>query len=266
MEPIEKFVVNSMQSQGNQADALDDHPSHMEGYRAIITSFKRPSDPLTLHKLLIALRTAGAGSILNQLALSSHHSQLVHLIIRFDPTTAPANYEEIFVADGDHDAMLAVYRDYSLCDAHFHLLLAMVSAKSTHVLPVLSAIWRILTKFGAIQDENILVPKSTADLFPLMSTRFPFYRQDKELLVWYTKQCLRIVDYLPSIRKRILGLLIDKCLEIDVNIFIKDNGDAIIDEEEVANQTDNAENENDNDAAMKVDDEEEAKDMDTVDI
>jgi RNA polymerase I-specific transcription initiation factor RRN3 len=96
-----------------------------------------------------------------------------------------------------------------------------------------------------------------------MSSRFPFYRQDKKLLVWYAKQCLHVLDYLPSIRQRVLELLIDKCLEIDVNIFIKDNGDAIIDdEEEAANKPGDAGN--DNDAVMKV--QEETKRRETVDI
>lgn len=77
-----------------------------------------------------------------------------------------------------------------------------------------------------------LIPKSTSDLFPIMSTRFPFYHWDRDILVWYTKQCFRVLEYLPSIGQRVLELLIDKSLEIDVNIFIKDNGDAVIDEEE----------------------------------
>jgi RNA polymerase I-specific transcription initiation factor RRN3 len=77
-----------------------------------------------------------------------------------------------------------------------------------------------------------LIPKSTSDLFPIMSTSFPFFCWNKEVLVWYVKQCFQVLDYLPSIRQRLLELLIDKCLEIDVNIFIKDNGDAIIEEEQ----------------------------------
>jgi hypothetical protein len=152
MEPIEKFVVNAMRSQEPGGEQAPD-PSHVEGYRAIIASLKRPSDPPTLRKLLIALRTAGNGAVLNHLALGSYHAQLVHLIIRFNPTSAPLNYEEIFT--GDHEAMLQVYEDYSLCDAHFHLLLAMVSAKSTHVLPILSAVWKNLTRFGPILDDKM---------------------------------------------------------------------------------------------------------------
>lgn len=161
MEPIERFVVNAMRSQEpvvpNSTSDGGQHspdPSHVEGYRAIIGSLKRPSDPPTLRKLLVALRTAGNGSVLNQLALGNNHAQMVHMIVRFNPTAPPRNYEEIFTGD-DHDAMLQVYEDYSLCDAHFHLLLAMVSAKSTHMLPILSAVWKILTRYGPIQDEKM---------------------------------------------------------------------------------------------------------------
>jgi RNA polymerase I-specific transcription initiation factor RRN3 len=82
-----------------------------------------------------------------------------------------------------------------------------------------------------------LIPKSTSDLFPIMSTSFPFFSWNKEVLVWYVKQCFQVLDYLPSIRQRLLELLIDKCLEIDVNIFIKDSGEAILDEVEKDSQT-----------------------------
>jgi hypothetical protein len=161
MDAVEKFVVNAIRSQECRSSPMKNElgdvdstdPSHYEGYQAIVGSFKRPSDPRMLRKLMIALRTAGNGSVLNQLVLGNTHAHLVHLIIRFNPTRPPHNYEDVFV--GDHEELLEVYQDCSLCDAHFHLLLAMVSAKSTHVLPVLSATWKFLTKYGPIQDENV---------------------------------------------------------------------------------------------------------------
>ncbi|KAG7346845.1 RNA polymerase I specific transcription initiation factor RRN3 [Nitzschia inconspicua] len=270
MDPIEKFVVNAIKSQeptltveSDSESIVPPDPSHVQGYQAVINSFKRPNDPRLLLKLMIALRTAGNGSVLNQLALGNTHAQLVHLIIRFNPTRPPHNYQDIFV--GDHEEMLKLYKDFSICDAHFHLLLAMVSAKSTHVLPILSATWKVLTKHGPIDDERLshrlhsmifnvlrLVPKSTSDLFPIMSTGFPFYSWNKEFLVWYVKQCFQVLEYLPSIRQRLLELIIDKCLEIDVNIFIKDNGDAIIDEEELAAAKEQKCHVNDDDDTMKV--------------
>lgn len=77
-----------------------------------------------------------------------------------------------------------------------------------------------------------LVPKSYSDLYPIIASKFPFWLRDKETLVWYTKQSFKVLEYLPSIRRQLFELLIDKCVEIDVNIVIKDNGDAIIDETE----------------------------------
>lgn len=161
IEPIEKFVVNAVRSKEAEATTIGSDsgsseppdPSHVEGYQAIINSFKRPSDPRMLRKLMIALRTAGNGSVLNQLVSRNIHGQLVHLIIRFNPTRPPQNYEDVFI--GDHEELLKVYEDFSICDAHFHLLLAMVSAKSTHVLPIISAMWKFLTRFGPIEDQRL---------------------------------------------------------------------------------------------------------------
>jgi hypothetical protein len=159
MDAIEKFVVNAIRSQESISSPTKDelgnvnslNPSHYEGYQAIISSFKRPTDPRLLRKLMIALRTAGNGSVLNQLVLGNTHAHLVHLIIRFNPTRPPNHYEDTFV--GDHAELRLLYQSCSLCDAHFHLLLALVSAKSTLVLPILSATWKHLTRYGPIQDE-----------------------------------------------------------------------------------------------------------------
>ncbi len=77
-----------------------------------------------------------------------------------------------------------------------------------------------------------LVPKSNSDLFPIIAAKFPFWLRDKESLVWYTNQSFKVLEYLPSFRRQLFELLIDKCVEIDVNIVIKDNGDVTIDETE----------------------------------
>jgi RNA polymerase I-specific transcription initiation factor RRN3 len=73
-----------------------------------------------------------------------------------------------------------------------------------------------------------LVPKSTSDVFPVIAAKFPFWTRNAEDLVWYTTQTIKVLEYIPSLRQKIFELLIDKCLEIDVNIFIKDNGDVVI--------------------------------------
>lgn len=247
MAAIEKFVENAVLSQEprNDGTANKVDPSHVEGYRAILKALKRPSDPSMICKVLLALRTAGHGSILNLLALTDRHAQLLHLVIRFVSTIPPTLDEG---TTGDPEAMLQVYKDYSLCDAHFNLLLAIVSAKSTHVVPILTAVWKLLTNYGPLTDEGMihrihamifnvlrLVPKSNSDVYPIIASKFPFWLRDKESLVWYTSQSFKVLEYLPSIRRQLFELLIDKCVEIDVNIIIKDNGDVMLDETEQKN-------------------------------
>jgi len=40
----------------------------------------------------------------------------------------------------------------------------------------------------------------------------------------YARQILVVVEYVPSLREKALGLIIEKCLEIDVEIKIEDTG------------------------------------------
>lgn len=154
MAAIEKFVENAVQSQEPRTDdrVNKPDPSHSEGYNAILKALKRPNDPAMICKVLLALRTAGHGSILNLLALTDNHAQLLHFVIRFVSTVPPTLDEG---ATGDPKAILQVYNDYSLCDAHFNLLLAIVSAKSTHVVPILTAVWKLLTNYGPLEDEGV---------------------------------------------------------------------------------------------------------------
>ena len=154
MAAIEKFVENAVQSKEPRTDGKINKPdpAHSEGYNAILNALKRPSDPTMICKVLLALRTAGHGSILNLLALTDNHAQLLHFVIRFVPTIPPA-FDE--VATGESNPMLEVYKNYSLCDAHFNLLLAIVSARSTHVVPILTAVWKLLTSYGPLEDEGM---------------------------------------------------------------------------------------------------------------
>lgn len=263
MVAIEKFVENAVRSQDSRMDGRSNtpDPTHFQGYNAIIKALKQPNDPTMIWKVLLALRTAGQGVILNLLALTDNHTQLLHLIIRF-VSTIPPTFDA--AVTGDPSSMLQVYRDYSLCDAHFNLLLAIVSAKSTHVVPILTALWKLLTNYGPLEDEGIihrihamlfnvlrLVPKSSSDLYPIIASKFPFWLRDKDILVWYTNQSFKVLDYLPLIRRRIFGLLIDKCVEIDVNIIVMDNGDVTIDEMERKNVNFNGECKSTGDSVSK---------------
>ena len=95
-------------------------------------------------------------------------------------------------------------------------------------------IHRVHRIHGMLFNVLRLVPKANSDLYSIIESKFPFWLRDKDVLVWYANQSFKVLDYLPCIRRRIFGLLIDKCVEIDVNIFIKDNGDVTIDATENA--------------------------------
>jgi RNA polymerase I-specific transcription initiation factor RRN3 len=135
LEPIETFVSNAIQSQHDEnAD-----PTFVQGYRAIADSLRRPEDPAMLRTIITALRTAGKGSTLYQMTSSQKHAMLTHLIFKFNSFDIPRKLKE---AD---EQVLQPFRDYSMADAHFQLILALISAKSVNVVPAMTAVWKMLT-------------------------------------------------------------------------------------------------------------------------
>ena len=78
-----------------------------------------------------------------------------------------------------------------------------------------------------------ICPKARTEFFPVLASKFPFWTLKTESISWYCMQCFKVVEYLPSIRKKLLEIIVDKCLEMDVNIKIKDNGEVHIEDENV---------------------------------
>ena len=76
-----------------------------------------------------------------------------------------------------------------------------------------------------------LCPKGNSDLFPILASNFPFRTKPANILVWYTKQCLTVLDYVPTLSAQVLELIVDKCLEMDVEIKIHKDGQVSIDKE-----------------------------------
>lgn len=77
-----------------------------------------------------------------------------------------------------------------------------------------------------------LFPKARSDFFSIVATRFPHIKLDQQLLVHYCKVSFKVLEYLPSMRKQLIDTVVDKCLEIDVNIKIEDSGEVSIEEQE----------------------------------
>lgn len=75
-----------------------------------------------------------------------------------------------------------------------------------------------------------LVPKGRTEIFPIMSANFPFRTNPEKTLIWCYRQCFTVVDYVPSICNQVLQFVIDKCLEMDVEIKIHDGGEVTLDD------------------------------------
>jgi RNA polymerase I-specific transcription initiation factor RRN3 len=75
-----------------------------------------------------------------------------------------------------------------------------------------------------------LCPKAKTELFPILSTNAPFHKRPVNELVWYYRQCLAVLDYLPLIRGKVLELLIERCLDLDVEIRISEFGEVTIED------------------------------------
>lgn len=86
-----------------------------------------------------------------------------------------------------------------------------------------------------------LCPKTRTEMFPIIASKFPFWTNSAPILTFYIVQAFRVMDYLPSIRRNLLEIVIDKCLEMDVNIKIKGNGEVSIEEGKSENEQDEVE-------------------------
>lgn len=208
-----------------------------DAYSKILECIRRRRDPTLTHRLFLALRTNGP--TLHQ--IMTHpivHAHLLHLVFRYDPFCIPNKM-------ATDEAYQTLVYSFELSHAHLQLCVAMVSCNSTFLLPALNALWKLLInvdpKFiiddlsegrikrlhAAIATLLRLVPKGTTDLFPVMAGLFPF--RSRPNLKEYSIECLHVLQYAPTMEGQVLELLIDKALEMDVEIKIKSTGDVEID-------------------------------------
>lgn len=80
---------------------------------------------------------------------------------------------------------------------------------------------------AALRAVLALVPAGVPELYPALEEAFPHRRVvGAGSLVHYARELLRVAEYLPGLRARLLALLVERCLEIDVEIKIDDSGEA----------------------------------------
>ena len=271
-EPVEKFVFDAINVRSlkdrNEVDIETQKAANL-GYKAILDLLRKSDDPVTLKKVILALRTSGEGTTMGKIISNSkRHSHLLHLIFRLDPFSVDNAVETADVNSDEKAEKDNLQCDWSVADAYLNLIVALVSANSVFLTPAVNALWRFISSTDAITSEDRqlvqfmeeknsneenkrieeiqfqrnsrlhgtlskilhLVPKGNSEIFPVVASSFPFKLAPLRVQACYVKQCFIVLNYVPTIRQNILELCIDKCLEIDVEIRIAQDGKVRIDE------------------------------------
>ncbi|KAF9288241.1 hypothetical protein BGZ88_008257 [Linnemannia elongata] len=66
-----------------------------------------------------------------------------------------------------------------------------------------------------------LIPTGATSLFPLLAKEFPHKRESIYAHTVYVKNILRVLEYAPVLRTQILGLVIDRIIQVDVEIQVE---------------------------------------------
>ena len=83
----------------------------------------------------------------------------------------------------------------------------------------------------ALRHALYLVPKGRSEIFSILRKNFPFKRARTSEQKHYVKQLLLILTYSPTLRRDVWGLIIHKCIEVDVEIKIYSGGGVKVVEE-----------------------------------
>jgi len=123
-------------------------------YRGILDALRKKNDPFMVRCLLLALRTGESGSTLYRItSCSSLHAQLLHSVVKLDP------YEVVDVQRQQQGEDATTFASpspmsYDVVDAHFHLLLALVSSNSVFLVPVLTSLWKMLAALSRYENND----------------------------------------------------------------------------------------------------------------
>eukprot|EP00522_Entomoneis_paludosa_P019006 CAMPEP_0172445144 /NCGR_PEP_ID=MMETSP1065-20121228/5075_1 /TAXON_ID=265537 /ORGANISM="Amphiprora paludosa, Strain CCMP125" /LENGTH=793 /DNA_ID=CAMNT_0013195941 /DNA_START=75 /DNA_END=2456 /DNA_ORIENTATION=- len=224
-EPIEKFVSKAMQ---DQHECGKETPT--QAYAAVLDCLSKKRDLQMLRNILLALRTSGRGNTIHYLIMPQFR-RLVHLLLKMDPFKLPG-------ASG----AITTRADYDVADALFHLHTAIVSANSAYVKQTLECLWRMMVYdpspiektsriHAAIATVLRLCPSGKDEMIDIIESKWPHRTADKQRLITNAKQVLLVTGYIPDIQNQLVEMLIDRCLELDVEIKISDNGEVSVDKE-----------------------------------
>ena len=261
-EQVTTFLQTAVNTRQNNSDPRK-RPNHSSstGYKAILDCIRQPPAQVDLSLLYKVLRALQGSQILA--TVFSHpqlHSLLIHSVFRLNI---------LFLVDVRRGGAVGLNDDPSMyddiCACYYHLLVAICSANTTFLIPVFEAIvkqiryvisredlalnlegstpdstsdsnkaqleahHRIEILHATIRKILLLIPKAKSELYPIISKHYPHVTQSLNVVRNYLVIVLQQWQYCDFIREELLLLVLKKCLEMDVEILIKDDGMAIID-------------------------------------
>ncbi|KAF9161098.1 hypothetical protein DFQ26_004883 [Actinomortierella ambigua] len=66
-----------------------------------------------------------------------------------------------------------------------------------------------------------LIPTGSTTLFPLLASEFPHKRESYGAHMSYVKNILHVLEYSPVLRSQVLGVVIDRIIQVDVEIQVE---------------------------------------------
>ncbi|KAF9290499.1 hypothetical protein BGZ68_006873 [Mortierella alpina] len=143
------------------------------------------------------------------------------------------------------DAMLQIdwtIQEDTFVQHYIAFLGNVVSAHAFYVVPVQDMLVKKLTTryksaaehastiFKDRQHERVhqalkyildLIPTGPTSLFPLLASEFPHKRESINGHITYAKNILKVLEYAPVLRTQVLGVIIDRIIQIDVEIQVE---------------------------------------------
>ncbi|KAJ3035098.1 hypothetical protein HDV00_004320 [Rhizophlyctis rosea] len=123
--------------------------------------------------------------------------------------------------------------DDTFVRAYAHLMENLVSAHAFYVAPVAkmlveklrwdsgassSPLLRFERAHTMLRNILRLIPSGPSFILQLLTENFPHKREDLAAHIHYVRNIFQIIDYAPVLRNKILALVIDRVMDIDVDI------------------------------------------------
>ncbi|KAF8437292.1 RNA polymerase I-specific transcription initiation factor RRN3 [Boletus edulis BED1] len=179
--------------------------------------------------------------------LNGHSKDFDDLVDQFNPrkvgkSTTSSSQLRLWVLALSHVLSKLERRHGSLVEAISYTVFIgmLLSARPEYLAPVLSKIAQGLTYRGPESSSSpltrsvvydrlhhllrhllSLIPTLPSTLQPLLVRHFPHKRQSQVTQVTYIRNLLRVTEYCSELTDRILALIIDRALQIDVEIQVE---------------------------------------------